>query len=78
MTSVRMSILLWSAVSGVVLGLFAGLLLFSVPVIVSELAAGFVPRLGSRSRIVLAVASFVVLPLAGATLGFLEGRLKLR
>ena len=78
MTSVRVSILAWSAASGIVLGLFAGLLLFAVPVIVSELAAGFVPRLGSRARIVLAVVSFAVLPLAGATLGFLEGRLKLR
>ena len=78
MTSVRVSILAWSAASGIVLGLFAGLLLFAVPVIVSELGAGFVPRLGPRARIVLAVVSFAALPLAGATLGFLEGRLKLR
>lgn len=74
----RASVVLWSAVSGLVLGLFAGLLLFAVPVIVSELAAGFLPRLGSRARTMLAVVSFAVLPLAGATLGFLEGRLKLR
>lgn len=74
----RASIVLWSAVSGLVLGLFAGVLLFAVPVVVSELAAGFLPRLDSRARTTLAVVSFVVLPLAGATLGFLEGRLKLR
>jgi len=75
---VRASILVWSAVSGLVLGLFAGVLLFAVPVIASELGAGFLPRLGSRARTILAVVSFAVLPLAGATLGFLEGRLKLR
>ena len=74
----RASILVWSAVSGLVLGLFAGALLFAVPVIVSELGAGFLPRLGFRARTILAVVSFAVLPLAGATLGFLEGRLKLR
>lgn len=74
----RASILIWSAVSGLVLGLFAGVLLFAVPVIASELAAGFLPRLGARARTTLAVVSFAVLPVAGATLGFLEGRLKLR
>ena len=74
----RASILVWSAVSGLVLGLFAGALLFAVPVIVSVLGAGFLPRLGFRARTILAVVSFAVLPLAGATLGFLEGRLKLR
>jgi hypothetical protein len=75
---VRASILIWSAVSGLVLGLFAGVVLFAVPVTVSELTASFLPRLGSRARTTLAVVSFAVLPLAGATLGFLEGRLKLR
>lgn len=74
----RTSILVWSAVSGLVLGLFAGVLLFAVPVIVSELAGGALPRLGSRARVTLAVVGLVVLPLAGATVGFLEGRLKLR
>ncbi len=64
--------------SGLLLGLFAGLLVFAVVVIGSELLSGIVPRLGPRARVIIAVVSFAVLPLAGATLGFLEGRLKLR
>jgi hypothetical protein len=74
----RTSILVWSAASGLILGLFAGVLLFAVPVIASELASGIVPRLGPKARATLAIVSFTVLPLAGATLGLLEGRLKLR
>ena len=74
----RTSILVWSAVSGLLLGLFTGVLLFAIPVIGSELAAGVVPRLTPRVRAALAVVSFAVLPLVGAGLGLLEGRLKLR
>ena len=74
----RASILFWSTASGLVLGLFAGILLFAVPVIAAELASGVIPRMGPRGRLVLAVVSFAVIPLAGAILGLLEGRLKLR
>ena len=74
----RTSILFWSTASGLVLGLFAGILLFAVPVIAAELASGVIPRMGPRGRSVLAVVSFAVIPLAGAILGLLEGRLKLR
>lgn len=74
----RTSILLWSTASGLVLGLFAGVLVFAVPIIAGELASGLVPRLGPRGRLTLAVISFAVIPLAGAILGLLEGRLKLR
>ena len=42
------------------------------------LAAGVIPRLGGRVRALVSVFSFVVLPLAGAVLGWLEGRLKLQ
>jgi hypothetical protein len=75
---VRATILGWSTVSGVLLGLFAGVTVFAIVVIGRELAPGLVPRLGSRGRLVLGLLSFVVLPLAGALLGWLEGRLKLR
>ena len=74
----RTSILVWSTASGLILGLFAGVLLFAVPIIGGELASGIVPRLGPKARLTLAVVAFAVLPFAGATLGFLEGRLKLR
>jgi hypothetical protein len=75
---VRATILVWSTVSGLILGLFAGILLFAVPVVGAELASGVVPRITPRVRVTLAIVSFAVLPLAGAVLGLLEGRLKLR
>jgi hypothetical protein len=74
----RATILGWSTASGFILGLFIGLALFAVLVISGELAAGVIPRLGGRVRAVVTVFSFVVLPLAGAMLGWLEGRLKLQ
>jgi hypothetical protein len=74
---VRATILVWSVVSGLVLGLMAGLVLFALVVIAGEVLAGFLPRLAGRARTVAALLSFVVLPLAGAALGWLEGRLKL-
>jgi hypothetical protein len=75
---VRTTIVVWSAVSGLVLGLFAGILLFALFVLGGELMSGLMPRLGGRTRIAAAVLSFVLLPLAGAALGWMEGRLKLR
>lgn len=74
----RATILAWSAVSGLVLGLFGGVLLFAVLVVGGELLPGVIPRLGGRARIGIAILSFVLLPLAGAALGWMEGRLKLR
>ena len=74
----RATILGWSAVSGFVLGLIAGLLLFALAVVSGELLAGVIPRLAGRARVALAIFSFVLLPLAGTALGWLEGRLKLR
>ena len=74
----RATILGWSAVSGLVLGLIAGLLLFALAVVSGELLARVIPRLAGRARVALATFSFVLLPLAGTALGWLEGRLKLR
>jgi hypothetical protein len=75
---VRATILGWSTASGLVLGLIAGLLLFAVAVVSGELLGGMIPRLAGRARAALAIFSFVLVPLAGAMLGWLEGRLKLR
>jgi hypothetical protein len=75
---VRATILGWSAASGLVLGLIVGLLVFSLVLVSGELLAGMIPRLAGRARAALAVFSFVLLPLAGTVLGWLEGRLKLR
>ena len=74
----RATILGWSTVSGIVLGLIAGVMLFAVLVIGGELLSGVIPRLAGRARVAAALLSFVVLPVAGAVLGWLEGRLKLR
>jgi hypothetical protein len=75
---VKATILGWSAASGLLLGLIAGLLLFALAVVGGELLAGMVPRFAGRARAALAIFSFVLLPLAGAVLGWLEGRLKLQ
>jgi hypothetical protein len=75
---VRATILGWSAVSGLVLGLIAGLLLFAMVIVGGELASGIVPRLAGRARTALVLFSFVFLPVAGTVLGWLEGRLKLQ
>ena len=74
----KATILGWSAASGLVLGLIAGLLLFALAVVGGELLSGIVPRLAGRARTGLAIFSFVLLPLAGVVLGWLEGRLKLQ
>jgi hypothetical protein len=74
---VRATILGWSAVSGLVLGGIVGLMLFAVVIVSGELVPG-VARFVGRVRLVMVLFSFVVLPLAGTVLGWLEGRLKLR
>ena len=74
----RATILGWSAVSGLVLGLLTGVLVFGVIVIIGEMAPSILDRLGTRTRGIAAVVTLVVLPLIGAILGWLEGRLKLQ
>ena len=74
----RATILTWSAISGLILGLFAGTLLFAALLLGGELVPNVVPRLAGRARVVVAVISFAIIPIAGAILGWLEGRLKLQ
>jgi hypothetical protein len=74
----RATILGWSAVSGLVLGLMAGLLAFAVIVVAGELAPCVLPRMSARARGIAAVVTLVIVPLVSATLGWLEGRLKLQ
>lgn len=73
----RQGILLWSAFSGVVIGVVAGALLFGVGAIIVALLPASVPRPGARWLVVALVFLFGVLPAVGAVLGWLEGRLKL-
>lgn len=74
----RAAIVLWSAVSGLVLGLFAGLLLLGALTIAAQLLPARVDWLIERLRAPVLLACLVLLPAAGAVLGLLEGRLKLR
>ena len=64
--------------SGLVLGLMAGLLAFAVIVVAGELAPSVLPRMSARTRGIAAVVTLVIVPLVGATVGWLEGRLKLQ
>jgi hypothetical protein len=73
----RASILAWSAFSGLVLGLLCGVAVLAVLVAGLEVLAPGLARATERWRPTLLVVCLVVLPLAGAVLGWLEGRLKL-
>jgi hypothetical protein len=75
---VRATILGWSTASGLVLGFIAGVLVFAVMTVGPELLSGAIPRLAGRVRTLTLLFSFVLLPAAGALLGWLEGRLKLQ
>lgn len=72
----RASILIWSAASGVVVGLLAGATLLAIGIIAAALIPGLGAKLGGRMLTVWLVVLFVVLPAVGAVFGFLEGRLK--
>ena len=73
----RASVLAWSAVSGLVLGLFCGLALLAALLAGLELVAPGAARALERWRPLLLAFCLLVLPLVGAVLGYLEGRLKL-
>ncbi len=74
----RASILAWSAASGLIVGLFAGLLLLGVLALVAVLLPAGLARLVERLRTPALVLCLVVVPVLGAVLGYIEGRLKLR
>lgn len=72
----RLSVLLWSALSGAVMGVIGGALVLGVLTIVASVApvpARFVERL----RLPVAVACLVAIPAVMAVLGWMEGRAKL-
>lgn len=72
----RLSVLLWSALSGAVMGVIGGALLLGVLTIVAALAP-VPPRLVERVRLPIVLACLVALPAVMAVLGWLEGRAKL-
>lgn len=73
-----LSIVAWSAASGLLLGLFADVLLVGVAVVIGSLAPSMADRVVNRPAQIFAVVALIAIPLTGAVLGYLEGRLKLR
>lgn len=74
----RASILLLSAVSGVILGLFVDATLIGVALLLSTVIPGMSARLQVRWVATTAAAVLIVIPVGLAALGFLEGQLKLK
>ncbi|MEO6879202.1 MAG: hypothetical protein ABI205_12030 [Gemmatimonadaceae bacterium] len=72
----RASILFWSTVSGVILGVFFDATLIGVALLLSSLFPTFAARLQHRWFGALAATILVAVPVALAVLGYLEGELK--
>lgn len=73
----RGTILLWSAASGFVVGLLAGVAGLALATLVVHLVPGLSDRLVERMRNPALVLLLAIVPLVGALLGYLEGRAKL-
>ncbi len=72
----RMSVLLWSALSGAVMGLIGGALLLGVATIVATVIP-MPARFVERVRVPLVVVCLLAIPAVMAVLGWLEGQAKL-
>ncbi len=72
----RTSILLWSTVSGVILGLFIDATLIGVALLLSAVLPGLSVRLQNRWFTLTAALVLIVVPVVMAVLGYLEGQLK--
>jgi hypothetical protein len=73
----RASIILWSAGSGVLLGLFVDAALLGAWLVASSMIPAMAPRQLPRWFAAIAVIALAALPIAAAILGYLEGRLKI-
>ena len=74
----RASILLWSTVSGAILGVFIDATIIGLAILVSALVPALSTRLHHRWFAMSSAAVLGVIPVALAVLGFLEGQLKAR
>ena len=72
----RTSILVWSTLSGVVLGIFLDAVLIGLTLLLGAVLPNLTERLTQRWATVASVVVLTVIPAALAVLGFLEGRLK--
>ncbi len=73
----RSTVLLWSAASGLVVGLLAGVALLALLTLLVNLVPGLSERLAQRLWAPVVVLLLLFVPLVGAVLGYLEGRAKL-
>jgi hypothetical protein len=71
----RGSIVLWSTISGAVLGIFIDATLIGVALLLSALP-GVASRLNHRWLMTTATVGLVAILIAMAVLGYLEGQLK--
>jgi hypothetical protein len=69
--------LLWSAASGLVVGLLAGVALLALLTLLVNVVPGVSERLVERLRGPAVLLLLLFVPLIGAVLGYLEGRAKL-
>jgi len=73
---VRTSILLWSAASGAILGLFMDATLIGVALLLEAVVPGIATVRLQHRWVTAAVAVLAVIPLVLAVLGYFEGQLK--
>ena len=72
----RVSILLWSTVSGLILGVFIDATLIGVALLLSAVIPGISARLHYRWLRITASILLAGIPIFMSILGFLEGQLK--
>ncbi len=69
--------LLWSAVTGLVIGVIAGVMLLALLTLATNLLPGLPDRVVERLRAPVLALLLGVVPAVAALLGYLEGRAKL-
>lgn len=74
----RTSIVLWSAISGAILGVFIDATLIGVALLFSTAMPGVFARFQQRWIAIGAVAVMALILTGSVVLGFLEGQLKTR
>jgi hypothetical protein len=75
--SARASVLLWSAGSGIVLGLIIDAMIFGAWMVVANFLPALSPRSLPRWATLTSLAALSLIPVLAAVIGYLEGRLKL-
>ena len=75
--SARATVLLWSAGSGIILGLILDALIFGAWMIAANFLPALSPRVLPRWATLISVAALSLIPIVAGLIGYLEGRLKL-